>query len=90
LSIGRKRPIPHEAWFQVAGYFYYFGHYYAALCIEQLPPAERPEFQAHLATVLLALQEADGSWWDYPLYNYHQQYGTAFALMSLRRCQTTP
>ena len=87
LSIGRKRPIPHESWFQVAGYFYYFGHYYAALCIEQLPAEERREFQAQLATVLLSLQEKDGSWWDYPLYNYHQQYGTAYALMSLKRCQ---
>lgn len=87
LSIGRKRPIPHESWFQVAGYFYYFGHYYAALCIEQLPPDRRPEYQAHLATVLLQLQEKDGSWWDYPLYNYHQQYGTAYALMCLKRCR---
>ena len=87
LSIGRKRPVPHESWFQVAGYFYYFGHYYAALCIEQLPAEEQREFQAQLATVLLSLQEKDGSWWDYPLYNYHQQYGTAYALMSLRRCQ---
>jgi hypothetical protein len=87
LSIGRKRPIPHESWFQVAGYFYYFGHYYAALCIEQLPPDKRPEYQAHLATVLLQLQEKDGTWWDYPLYNYHQQYGTAYALMCLKRCR---
>lgn len=87
LSIGRKRPIPHESWFQVAGYFYYFGHYYAALCIEQLPPEDRQNFQAHLATLLLELQERDGSWWDYPLYNYHQQYGTAFALMSLQCCR---
>ena len=90
LDIGRKRPIPHEAWFQIAGYFHYFGHYYAALCIEQLPGENRPEFQAHLAHSLIALQEADGSWWDYPLYNYHQQYGTAFALMSLQRCQAEP
>ena len=87
LSIGRKRPIPHESWFQVAGYFYYFGHYYAALCIEELPGADRGRFQDHLASVLLALQEKDGSWWDYPLYDYHQQYGTAFALMSLLRCR---
>jgi hypothetical protein len=48
-----------------------------------LPPASRPFYQAHLANILLKLQEKDGSWWDYPLYNYHQQYGTAFALMSL-------
>ena len=87
LSIGRKRPIPHESWFQVAGYFYYYGHYYAALCIEQLPTPERAEFQSHLANLLLGLQEKDGSWWDYPLYNYHQQYGTAFALLALKRCR---
>ncbi len=86
LSIGRKRPVPHESWFQVAGYFYYYGHYYAGLCIEQLPPADRHDFQSHLATILMKLQEKDGSWWDYPLYNYHQQYGTAYTLMALKRC----
>jgi hypothetical protein len=87
LDVGRKRPIPHESYFFVAGYFYYYGHYYAALCIEQLPPASRPRHQDQLAHKLLPLQEKDGSWWDYPLYNYHQQYGTAFALMSLVRCK---
>ena len=85
LSLGRKRPIPHESFFMVAGYFYYFGHYYASLCIEQLTPAERPFYQDHLAHIIMDLQEKDGSWWDYPLYNYHQQYGTAFALMTLKR-----
>jgi hypothetical protein len=87
LSIGRKRPIPHESFFFVAGYFYYYGHWYAAQCIEQLPEIERPYFQDHLAHILLPLQERDGSWWDYPFYNYHQQYGTAMAVMSLIRCQ---
>ncbi len=83
LSMGRKKPIPHESFFYVAGYFYYFGHYYAALSIGQLPAADRPFYQDHLANILLDLQEADGSWWDYPFYNYHKPYGTAFALMSL-------
>jgi hypothetical protein len=87
LDIGRKRPIPHESHFQVAGYFYYFGHYYATLCAELLPTSERAFYQDHLARVLLSHQEQDGSWWDYPLYNYHQQYGTAFALMSLAHCR---
>ncbi len=86
LDIGRKRPIPHEAWFQVAGYFFYYGHYYAGRCIELLPETDRQPYQDHLAAVLIALQEKDGSWWDFPLYDYHQQYGTAFALMSLQRC----
>jgi hypothetical protein len=87
LDIGRKRPIPHEAYFQVAGYFFYFGHYYAARCIEQLPQPSRRGYQDYLADILVRLQEADGSWWDFPLYDYHQQYGTAFALMSLVRCR---
>jgi hypothetical protein len=87
LDIGRKRPIPHESWCQVAGYFFYYGHYYAARCIEVLPEPDRKPYQDHLAAVLIALQEKDGSWWDFPLYDYHQQYGTAFALMSLHRCR---
>lgn len=86
LDIGRKRPIPHESWMQVAGYFYYFGHYYAALSVEQLPEQERAPYQAMLAELMLDRQEKDGSWWDYPLYDYHQPYGTAFAVMTLKRC----
>jgi hypothetical protein len=90
LGMGRKRPIPHESHFMVAGYFYYYGHYYAALCLEQLKPEDRPFYRDQLAHVMLPLQEKDGSWWDYPLYNYHKQYGTAFALMTLKRCQKLP
>ena len=87
LDLGRKRPIPHESWFAVAGYFFYYGHYYAGRCIEELPAAERGPHQDQLAQILLRLQEKDGSWWDYMMYDYHQQYGTAFAVMSLARCR---
>ncbi|HAY82634.1 MAG TPA: hypothetical protein DCY79_22735 [Planctomycetaceae bacterium] len=87
LDIGRKRPIPHESWMQVAGYFYYFGHYYAGVALSQIRPEEQPPYQAMLAKLMLDRQEKNGSWWDYPLYNYHQQYGTAFALLTLKRCQ---
>ena len=87
LDIGRKRPIPHESWFQVAGYFYYYGHYYGMLCADQLEKAKGDAFKARLAGILIPLQEKDGTWWDFPLYNYHQQYGTAFALMALAHCK---
>lgn len=87
LDIGRKRPVPHESWYQVAGYFFYYGHYYAALCIEHAPLDQQESLRHQLAHVMISLQEKDGSWWDYPLYNYHQQYGTAFALMALKRCK---
>ena len=86
LSRARKTQNPHESWFAVAGYFYYYGHYYAGICIDLLPAKERPYFQDHLAHILLPLQETDGSWWDFPIFRYHQEYGTAFALMSLQRC----
>jgi hypothetical protein len=87
LDMGRKRPIPHESWFQVAGYFYYYGHYYGALCAGELQGEKSAEFKARLAGLLVPLQEKDGSWWDYPLYNYHQQYGTAYAVMTLAKCR---
>ena len=89
LSFGRKRPIPHESWFQVAGYFFYYGHYYAALCIEHLGPEKAGRFQPRIAAIITHLQEKDGSWFDFPFYNYHQQYGAAFALMTLAKCRPT-
>ena len=57
--------------------------------IEELPPEARARHQDALARIILAVQDADGSWWDFPLYDYHQQYGTGFALMTLRRCRTS-
>jgi len=93
LDFGRKRPIPHESFAAVAGYFYYFGHYYASLCILQLPADDRAFYQDHLARILIERQEEEGSWYDYPLYSYHKPYGTAFALLSLgccRKAQGTP
>lgn len=87
LGFGRKRPVPHESWFQVAGYFYYYGHYYAARCADLLKAAEAQPYRRLLAATLVPLQEKDGSWWDFPFYDYHQPYGTAFALMTLARCR---
>jgi hypothetical protein len=87
LDMGRKRPIPHESFAQVAGYFFYFGHYYGALCIKQLPEAARSPHQEQLGRILVRLQEPDGSWFDYPLYSYHKPYGTAFVLLALECCK---
>ena len=86
LDMARKRPVPHESWFAIAGYFFYYGHLYASLCIEKLPITDQPSYKEKLAEILIPLQEKDGSWWDFPFYNYHQQYGTAMALISLKRC----
>ncbi len=85
LSIGRKRPIPHETHFAISGYFYYYGMYYASESFSLLPLEKQKIFLPHLARLLLTKQEKDGSWWDYPLYSYHQAYGTGYALTALSR-----
>jgi len=86
LEMGRKRPFPHESWYQTSGYYYYFDHYYVALLLEKLPPEDREKFRLQLADVVLPHQEEDGSWWDYPMWDYDKPYGTAFAVMTLLRC----
>ena len=86
LDVARKRPVPHESWFAVAGYFFYYGHLYASFCVENLVSEDKKKYQKELANILAPLQEKDGSWWDFPFYDYHQQYGTAMALLSLKRC----
>ena len=86
LDVARKRPVPHESWFAVAGYFFYYGHLYASLCVDTLPMPEKEKYQKKMAKILVPLQEKDGSWWDFPLYNYHKQYGTSMAILSLQRC----
>ncbi len=86
IEIGKGRPYPHEAWYQTAGYYFLFGHYYAALVIDELAPADRAEYGAWLARTMHRLQDDDGSWFDFPLYGYHKAYGTAYAVMTLEVC----
>jgi len=87
LDRGRKFPVPHESWFGVAGYFFYYGHYYAGYCIDLLPEDRRQRHRDALAGILVPLQEKDGRWWDYPLYDYGPYWGTPMALMALARCR---
>lgn len=83
IEIGKGRPMPHEAWYNTAGYYFHFGHYYAARCARELPEPERRKFLDGLVATMVRLQDADGSWWDFPLYGYYKAYGTAFALMTM-------
>jgi hypothetical protein len=87
LALARKRPIPHDIHFSISGYFYYYGIFYFSESLALLPPSERPAYAARLATLIASRQEADGSWWDYPLYDYHKPYGTGYALLALAACR---
>ena len=63
LSNGRKRPVPHEAPFKIAGYFYYYGIYYFTESVKLLPEQSHAAYAKRLAAILLERQEKDGSWW---------------------------
>lgn len=78
-----KRPKPHEGLAQVAGYFYYYAYYYAARSLALVPNEKQAYHAAFIARDLMAEQSDDGSWWDFPLYNYHKFYGTGYALYAL-------
>jgi len=82
LDIGRKRPIPHEAWYYHAGYFYYYCHYYAMRLIVRLG-GDGARFRTPLVEAILPQQEPDGSWWDFPEFSYDKVYGTALALLAI-------
>lgn len=85
LDIARGRPIPHEAYYANAAYFYFFAHYYAAGVIQELPQVERERYWWRLQREVLKTQEADGSMWDYPMNSYGKPYGTAFAVLCLQQ-----
>jgi hypothetical protein len=88
LDMGRKHPVPHQKWFQTSGYYYYYDHYYAARLLEALPPSDRPDYLKQIAAHVQPHQEPDdGSWWDFPMWDFHKPYGTAFAVMTLLRCK---
>jgi hypothetical protein len=61
--------------------------YYFTESVSLLPREKQAAYAKRLASILLERQEKDGSWWDYPLYSYHQPYGTGYALMALAWCR---
>lgn len=83
LDVAYMDPVPHEAYYYNSGYFYLFGHYYAARVIELLPEAEREGWHARLRPHLVKVMRADGSSTDFLTSSYMRVAGTAFAALAL-------
>ncbi|MCA8965817.1 MAG: hypothetical protein H6838_11950 [Planctomycetes bacterium] len=83
LAVARMRPVPHEAYYANAGYFFYFGHYYCAQVIELLPEAEREPWRRQLREKILQTQRADGTYCDFLGSSYMIVSSTAFATLGL-------
>jgi hypothetical protein len=90
LDIARLKPIPHEAYYANSGYFYFFGHHYAALVVAELPAEERAAIWPRLRHEIIKTQEADGSMWDYQLNSYTRPYAAAFGVMALSQSLPEP
>ncbi len=88
LDVARNKPIPHEAYYANAAYFYMFGHYYAASTIGTLPEGVRAHWAKRLRNELIKTQQDDGAMWDFWIANTTKAYGTAFGVMAL--AQTLP
>lgn len=87
LEIARQRPIPHEAYYQVASYFYFFGQFYASELLAQLPAGVARPYAGRLAAQVAAKQEVDGAMWDHYMHDHGKAYGTAYGLLALVRCR---
>jgi len=85
LDVAYQKPVPHEAFYLNSGYFYFFGHFYAARLLDTLEPSDRARYASRLAREVVKRQEADGSLWDYHMNAYGRPYGTAFGTMTLTR-----
>jgi hypothetical protein len=83
LDTARMRPIPHEGHYANAGYFYNFGHYYAAQAIGRLPAEEREAWHARLRPHVIKTLRKDGSTSDFLGAAYMLTASTAYAAMTL-------
>ncbi len=89
LDVARNKPIPHEAYYRNAAYFYLFAHYYASQVLQTLPAAERAKFAPHVQAGILKASQKDGAMWDFWIADSTKPYGTAFGTMGLENTLDT-
>lgn len=83
LDIARGRPYPHEAYHLNAGYFYFFGHYYAGSVLAELGHDGAESFYGALTHEIGKTQSADGSMVDFFMNSFGRPYGTAYGIGAL-------
>jgi len=83
LDVARNKPIPHEAYYANAAYFYLFAHYYAAQVLQVLPDETRAKFAPFVQDGILAARQQDGAMWDFWIASHTKPYGTAFGTLGL-------
>lgn len=85
LDVARNKPIPHEAYYANAAYFYLFAHHYAAEVLASIAPERRAPFAAFVQAGIDKASQPDGSMWDFYIASNTKPYGTAFGVLGLKR-----
>jgi hypothetical protein len=82
LNQRRAKPGTHMGPYQIAPYYFYYAHYYAALAVELLPEHERAEYRRRINELLMKTRHEDGSWND-RVFARSANYGTSMAVMAM-------
>ena len=78
----KSRQGTHKPPYGVAPYYFFFGHTYAALAVEQLPEQLRAEYRTRMQELLWRTIESNGSWND-RIFPRTQSYSTAMSVLAL-------
>lgn len=73
--------------YNIAPYYFYYAHFYAAQAIEYLPKKDQEEYRRRLSELLWKNQLDDGSWND-RVFPRSRNYGTAMSMMALMMHET--
>ena len=89
LERRRAKPGTHAGRYNIAPYYFYFAHFYAAQAVELLPDPDRVEYRRRLRELLLATRGEDGTWND-RVFRQSAAYGTSVAVLSMMMPETQP
>lgn len=82
LEKRRKKTGTHVPPYNIAPYYFYYGHRYAAQAIEFLPEADRAAERASLKEVILRTRDENGTWND-RVFPRSASFGTAMMVLAL-------
>jgi len=82
LNKRRAQTGTHVPPYNIAPYYFYYAHYYAAQAVEQLPDRERAEYRRRINGLLMSVRLEDGTWND-RVFDRSSNYGTAMATMAI-------
>jgi hypothetical protein len=87
LEKRRQKTGTHEPPYNVAPYYFYYGHRYCAQAIQMLPEKDRAAERERLFKLLLQVRDKDGTWND-RVFARSKNYGTAMVVLILLNDRT--